>query len=76
MLIIPHSNAGEMNVFSMVKKNKTPFRPNLTLDKTLSGLLTVKLGTKEPCHKYEPDSSIIAKAVKVTWEYNKEHRKS
>ena len=76
VLVIPHSNAGEERVFSMVKKNKTPFRPSLSLDKTLSGLLTVKLAINEPCHKFEPDASVTAKAGKVTWEYNKEHRKS
>lgn len=76
VLVIPHSNAGEERVFSMVKKNKTPSRPSLSLDNTLSGLLTVKLGVKEPCHKFEPDPSVVARASKVTWEYNKEHRKS
>ena len=50
ILVIPHSNAGEERVFSMVKKNKTPFHPSLGLDKTLSGLLTVKLAINEPCH--------------------------
>lgn len=60
----------------MVKKNKTSFRPNLSLDKTLSGLLTVKLAVNEPCHKFEPDSSDVARTGKVTWEYNKEHRKN
>lgn len=76
VLTIPHSNAGEERVFSMVRKNKTPFRSSLGLDKTLSGLLTVKLATQEPCHKFEPDYSVVARAGKVTWEYNKEHSKS
>jgi len=76
VLVIPHSNVGEERVFSMVRKNKTPFRPSLSLDKTLPSLLTVKLATEEPCHKFEPTSSVIEQAGKVTWEYNKEHRKS
>ena len=38
VLTIPHSNADEERVFSMVRKNKTPFRPSLGLDKTLSQL--------------------------------------
>ena len=75
ILIIPHSNANEERVFSMVRKNKTPFHPSLGLDNTLPSLITIKLATKEPCHKYEPESSIVTKAGKVTWEYNKEHRK-
>jgi len=72
VLVIPHSNAGEERVFSMVRKNKTSFRPNLGLDKTLPSLLTVKLATDEPCHKYEPPKPIVKKAGKVTWDYNKE----
>ena len=54
-------------------ENKTPFCPSLSLDKTLSSLFTVKLATEEPCHKFEPTSPVVGK---VTWEYNKEHRKS
>lgn len=76
VLTIPHSNADEERVFSMVRKNKTPFRPSLGLDKTLPSLLTIKLATEEPCHKFEPHPSVVARAGKVTWEYNKEHRKS
>ena len=73
---IPHSNADEERVFSTVRKNKTPFRPSVGLDKTLPGLLMVKLATQEPCHKFEPDPSVVARTGKVTWEYNKEHRRS
>ena len=35
VLVIPHSNADEERVFSMVRKNKTPFHPSLSLEKTL-----------------------------------------
>ena len=76
LMVIPHSNADEERVFSMVRKNKTPFRPSLSFEKTLSSLLTVKLVTEEPCHKFEPTSSVIERAGNVTWEYNKEHCKS
>lgn len=75
VLVIPHSNATEERVFSMVKKNKTPFRPSLGLDTTLAGLLTIKLALEQPCHKFEPDPSVVSRASKVTWEYNKEHMK-
>lgn len=75
-LTVPHSNAGEERVFSMVRKNKTPFRPSLGLEKTLPSLLTVKLATCEPCHKFEPDPAVVARAGKVTWEYNKQHMRS
>lgn len=75
VLVIPHSNADEERVFPMIRKNKTPFRPSLGLDKTLPSL-TVKLATEEPCHQFQPTSSVVERAGKVTWEYNKEHRKS
>lgn len=75
VLIIPHSNADEERVFSLVRKNKTPFRPNLSLDKTLSSILSIKLATEEPCHKIVPHQEVVSKASKVTWEYNKQHTK-
>ena len=76
VLCIAHSNAGEERVFSMVRKNKTPFRPNLSLDKTLPSLLSVKLATDEPCHKYNPPPAVVQRTGKVTWEYNKQHTRS
>ena len=60
----------------MVRQNKTPFRPNLALDKTLPNLLAMKLATEEPCHKHNPPTSVVQKAGKATWEYNKEHSRS
>ena len=76
VLTIPQSNTGEERVFSMVQKNKPPFCPNLGLDKTLPSLLTIKLATEEPCHKYSPPPQVAKRAEKVTWEYNKQHRKA
>ena len=38
VLIIPHSNAGEERVFSMIRKNKTAFRPSMNVDGTLSSV--------------------------------------
>ena len=71
VLVISHSNAAEERVFSMVCKNKTPFRPSLGLDGTLSSIITVKLGIEEPCEKFEPDRALLDDAKKATWEYNK-----
>ena len=73
VLVIPHSNASEERVFSMVRKNKTPFRPSLSLDGTLSSIITVKLGVDDPCEKFEPGKELLTKAKKSTWEYNKAH---
>ena len=73
VLIIPHSNAQEERVFSMVTKNKTAFRPNLRLGGTLSSILTVKQANPEPCHKYEPPKEVIETAKKATMDYNRVH---
>ena len=73
VLVLPHSNAEEERVFSMVRKNKTPFRPNLKIDGTLQNILTVKLANSEPCHEYDPSKSILKSAKKATMSYNKEH---
>ena len=76
VLVIPHSNASEERVFSMVRKNKTLFHPSLALDGTLSSIITIKLGVEEPCEKFEPDKELLDKAKKSTWEYNKAHAHS
>ena len=76
VLTLPHSNAAEERVFSIVHKNKTSFRPNLSLDTTLRSLLTVKLATHGPCFKIEPAEEVVRRAGKVTWEYNKKHSKT
>ena len=73
VLVIPHSNAAEERVFSMVRKNKTPFRSSLSLDGTLSSIITVKLRVDDPCEKFEPSKQLLEKAKKSTWEYNKAH---
>lgn len=63
VLIIPHSNAEEERVFSMVRKNKTAFRPSLDPKGTLSSILTVKLAHLPPAHSYEPSNEMLKKAV-------------
>ena len=76
MLILPHSNSEEEQVFSLISKNKTKFRSNLQLDGTLSSIITIKLANLELCNKYEPPKSILEKAkTAVTMEYNCEHSK-
>ena len=70
VLIIPHSNAAEKRVFSMVRKNKTPFRSSLSFDGTLSSVITVKLGVDDQCEKFEPSKQLLETAKKSTWEYN------
>ena len=42
ILVIPHSNAAGERIFSIIRKNKTSFRPNLDPKGTLSSILTIK----------------------------------
>ena len=73
VLVLPHSNAEEERLFSMVRKNKTAFRPNLKLDGTLSSVLAIKLANPTPCHTYEPTKSVLDTAKRATMEYNRAH---
>ena len=67
--------AEEERIFSMVRKNKTAFRPNLDPKGTLSSILTIKLGSHQPAHVFEPPKSMLKKAKTATWDYNKLHAK-
>lgn len=71
VLILPHSNAGEERVFSLIRKNKTAFRPSLQVDGTLASLPTIKMANKES--SFEPPADLLSSAKKATWNYNKEH---
>ena len=73
VLTIPHSNAQEERLFSMVRKNKTAFRPSLDPKGTLSSILAIKLAAKEPAHCFEPTKAVLSRAKAATWEYNKAH---
>ena len=75
ILVIPHSNAEEERVFSMVRKSKTAFRPSLDPKGTLSSILTMKLANTQPAHSYEPSKEVLKRAKSATWDYNKAHSK-
>ena len=69
VLIIPHSNAEEERVFSMVRKNKTAFRPALDPKGTLSSILTIKLAHTEAAHQFEPNKELLKTAKSATRVY-------
>lgn len=75
VLTLPHSNAEEERVFSVIRKNKTPFRPSLDPDETLGSIVTIKsaIGDKK-IHQITIPESVLAKAKKATWDYNKLHK--
>ena len=80
VLTIPHSNAAEERVFSMVSKNKTKFRSKLDLAGTLSSILISKLALDEgkgrECYKFHPEKSVLKTAKKATMSYNQAHSSS
>lgn len=73
VLTIPHSNAGEERIFSLINKNKTSSRSSLSLDGTLSSLITVKTHIEEPL-KWQPSEELIKKAKQSTSSYNQQHK--
>ena len=47
-MTIPHSNAGEERIFSLINKNNTPTRSSLQIDGTLSSLIIIKTHIDNP----------------------------
>ena len=74
VLTIQHSNAGEERIFSLINKNKTPSRSLLSLDGTLSSIVTVKTHVENPL-QWQPSEALLEKAKHATVEYNKQHKK-
>lgn len=73
VLVLPHSNASEERVFSLVRLNKTSYRSCLALEGTLSSILTIKMHSPEPCFNFNPSNGMLTKAKKATLEYNRAH---
>lgn len=74
VLTIPHSNASEERIFSLINKNKTSSRSSLLLEGTLSSNITIKTHIADPLN-WKPSEDILKKAKKATIEYNRQHRK-
>ncbi len=72
VLTIPHSNAGEEKIFSLISKNKTPSRSSLQLEGTLSSLIVVKTHINNPL-TWEPSEAKLEKAKGATRAYNEQH---
>lgn len=75
VMTIPHSNAGEERIFSLVNKNKTPSRSSLALDGTLSSLIMVKTHIENPLD-WKPSETLLKNAKRATIEYNEKHKRS
>ena len=73
VMMIPHSNAGEERIFSLISKNKTPSRSSLKLDSTFSLLITVKTHIENP-FQWKLLKTLLEKAKKATRAYNDKHK--
>ena len=74
VLTIPHSDAGEERLFSLINKNKTPSRDSLQQEGTLSSIMIVKTHILNPL-QWVPTPEMLEKAKKATSMYNQEHKK-
>ena len=73
ILSISHSNAEDERIFSVVRKNATEFRSNLSTP-VLSDTLITKMywqAAGVPCHKRVLTNDLLAKCKKATMESNK-----
>ena len=57
VMTIPHSNAHEERIFSLINKNKIPSRSSLKIDGTLSSIITVKTRIENPLQWKPPQES-------------------
>ena len=79
VLVIPHSNAGEERVFSIIRKNKTEFRSRLSLGRSLNSIMIIKSTLPESllkCHEWKPPKALLQKCKSATTAYNEEHSSS
>ena len=69
---MPPSNATEERVLFMIRKNKTLFRPNLDLSKTLGNIITIKMELEErdPSRKFVLPPQLLSAAKSATRKYN------
>ena len=68
VLSMPHGNAEDERIFSMVRKNATEFRPSLSTA-TLSHGMVRKVYTQpagEPCHQVNFGNSLLQICKKAT----------
>ena len=74
ILTVPHSNAEEERVFSIVRKNKTCFRPRLDPEETLTSIVTVKLAMEsESVDTFNIPQEVLTAAKIATYKYKLSH---
>ena len=76
ILTIPHSNAEEERAFSIVRKNKTCFRPRLGPEETLASIVTVKLAMEsESDDTFNIPGEVLTAAESAIYKYKLFHLK-
>ena len=74
ILTILHSNAEKERVFSIVRKNKTCFRPRLDPEETLASIVTVKLAMEsESVETFNIPQEVLTAAESATYKYKPSH---
>ena len=76
VLTVPHSNAAEERAFSIIRRNRTDFRPTLQLGVSLNSIMRIKMAMPESlckCCDWEPAEELLRKCKSATREYNKQH---
>ena len=73
VLTIPHSNAGEERVFSMIRKNITATRSCLDQEKTLGSIRTIKMESANYPDGVSLPPNVLVAAKGATKKYNKAH---
>ena len=66
VLTLPHSNADEERLFSLIKNNKTEFCASMDLNRTLSSITSVKMNLDDPSYLYKPSKAVLKKAKHAT----------
>ena len=70
ILTIPYSNAEEQRVFSIVRKNKTCYRPRLDPEETLASIVAVKLAMEsESVETFNIPQEVLTAAKSATYTY-------
>lgn len=69
ILVIPHSNAEDERIFSIVRKNLNEYRPNLS-SSTLSDIIVEKMNTlskNEKCYNSKFSKDLLTKLKSATY---------
>ena len=73
VVTIPHSNAGEERVFSMIKKNLTSLKSCLDQEETLGSIMMIKMESLSRPEGINLPPNVVKAAKSATWLYNKAH---